>query len=93
VPLRTREPLGKGGAQEVGSAGRVDQQGAAGAHHETSAIVVPVVRGPDQIGEVVSCVARRRHRRDLKLAGGDEVTVTESAELVGERHRFACGIA
>ena len=39
----------------------------------------------------MSCVARRRDRRDLELPGDDSVAVVEGAELVGERHGLACG--
>ncbi len=85
------ERLGKREAEEVGSSGRVDQQGAAGAHDMLSALFgIPTVCELDQVGEVVSRVAGGRDGSGLEPPGGDGVAVVESAELVGERHRLAC---
>src|ERR1039458_2648536 len=91
MPLRMGERFGKGGAQEVGSAGRADQQRAAGADNMASGLfIVLTVRELDQVGEVVSRMARRRDGSDLEPPGSNGVAIVEGAELLGERYRFAC---
>jgi hypothetical protein len=52
--------------------------------------IVLTVRELDQVGEVVSRMARRRDGSDLEPPCSNGVAIVEGSELLGERHRFAC---